>query len=339
MAKYPELLVSCSFWIPIATNTKRGFPLPRKRIATFLLVLLLIVAALAWVHFAESKNTVESVKDQSRLQEMISSQNYNALLGNVKANPIARRGFSFVVMGDSRTNASIAQEILRNAALEKPIFILHTGDLVEHGTVDEYLSYHFPLVNQIAPIPVIPVPGNHESGPQKDFTVFTTIYGSGRFSFDYGDCRIVGINNNGSEGLNGDRLDFIDRELSKPGAKTKFVVMHVPPAFVESGMNKCPEGTKYRGPTHGGEALQGLLKLHHVQGVFLGHDHGFAAATIDGVQYVITGGAGADLYEGMCWMEPFHHYVVVHVTPEGSWQEVVRRDQDQWVRSKLTEQN
>lgn len=273
----------------------------------------------------------ESLRD---LPKISTGQSYADLVKAVQSGQSSRK-FVFVVLGDSRGNSELSSKIFKQAASESPAFILHTGDVVDHGTNAEYDQYHMQLVRLIAPIPLIPVPGNHEKGPDNDFAGFRAIYGADRFSFDFMNCRIVGVNNSGSDGLSEDGFRYLEQELAKPGAGNKFVIMHKPAAFMEEKTIKPGKEPKYRGFTERMESFCQLMKKERVQCVFFGHDHGFAARNVDGVRYYITGGAGAELYSDFRWLESFHHYIVVHVDPDNVWQELVRLDGDKWIRSKL----
>jgi 3',5'-cyclic AMP phosphodiesterase CpdA len=280
------------------------------------------------------KSVTCAADDPARLRELSIGQSYSKLIAAVQSTPPAKK-FAFVVLGDSRGNMELASKIYHHAVLEDPAFILHTGDLVARPSVEEYLHYHIQLVSQIAPIPLIPVPGNHEKGPDNDFAGFRAIYGSDRFSFDFVGSRFVGVNNSGPDGLTAEDLRFIEQELAKPGAGNKFVIMHKPAAFMEEKRKTAGNKPEYRGFTDRADEFQQLMKRERVQAVFFGHDHGFAARKIDGIRYYITGGAGAELYSDFKWLQSFHHYIVVHVDQESLWLELVRLDGDQWLRSGL----
>ena len=274
-----------------------------------------------------------SAEDLSLLRDASTKESYTALIPAIQSETASNQTLSFVVLGDSRGNREMALRVYSRAAQEKPAFILHTGDIVSHGTEKEYLQYHLPLVHAIAPVRMIPVPGNHEKGPGDDFAGFQALYGAERFAFDAAGSRFVGINDCADDSLTANELEFLKEELSKPGVKNQFVIMHIPAAFAEQ-VGKG-EGENYRGFTRNADAFHELMVKQHVRGVFFGHDHGFAVRTRDGVPYVITGGAGAGIHSNMDWLGKFHHYVVVHTSARGVTMELVRLEGDRWVRSKV----
>lgn len=295
----------------------------------FLPIVFVVVAACAAFFIAQQFLRVK--EDFRPLDEFAKANNYAALAQRVQAKPVSSEGFSFVALGDSRTNFDIAKDVFAKAAAEKPFFFLHTGDLVRPSTVESYVSYHVALVQSIAPIPFVPVPGNHEKGPNKDFAAFRHIYGNVQFSFDYGDCRFVGIHNADRWKMTWSDLNYLEQELSKPGATYRFVLFHVPPEFLENYAG-TEEG---RGFSWNGGKFRSLMTRLKVDHVFVGHIHGYATEVVDGVHYSITGGAGAPLATVLSEEGNVNNYIVVHVTPQGLKREVVRLLKGEWVRSDI----
>jgi 3',5'-cyclic AMP phosphodiesterase CpdA len=305
----------------------------KKRLVSLGLIVL-GAAALATLGIVSYRRMAWVEEDLTPLSGYAVTQNYAALIRAVESQPVGPGGFRFVVLGDTRSNLSAARDVLAHAGAEKPAFILNTGDLVRRGTAGEYIAYHMPLVDRLNPIPLIPVPGNHEEGPNRDFAAFNAIYGADRFSFDYGPCRFVGVNNGDRDGLSGADLQFLESELSHgaSGAEHKFVVLHIPPSF----LGKQADSDGGRGFTWRAEAFRALMSRLHVEEVFLGHVHGYATEVVDGVRYTITGGGGAPLDKTLAEDGGVRNYVVVHVTSQGIKREVVRLLDGNWVRSEVS---
>ncbi|MFA6241905.1 MAG: metallophosphoesterase [Candidatus Hydrogenedentales bacterium] len=294
-----------------------------------LTVLAVILTALggSWVY----RQATWVAMDLSPLVEFAKSQDYAALVKRIAAQPVQPEGFTFVVLGDTRSNINIAREVMAQVTYEKPAFILSNGDLVRRGRVEEYVAHHIPLVEQVAPIPFLPIPGNHESGPNRDFAPFRAIYGDVRLSFDYGDCRFVGVNNGDWDGMSRADLNYLDAELSNPGVSHRFVLFHIPPRFMENAV----ESEDGRGFTWNAKRLREILIRHKVNQVFVGHVHGYASEVIDGVRYTISGGAGADLTTSLGKTGNVHNYIVVQVGPDGVKSYVVRKLDGSWTRSLM----
>jgi len=290
------------------------------------LLLLLVLGVIGYEYATYEK------LDLDRLAPFAETESYTRLVERIQAQPVGNEGFSFVALGDTRSNINIARMVLSEVQKENPAFIFANGDIVRRGRVEEYEAHHMRLVEMINPIPFVTAPGNHERGPNNDFATFKAIYGDLRFSFDYGDCRFIGFNNCDLGGVSSSDLTFLEEELSKPGAKHKFVTFHIPPAYLENAV----ESDGSRGFTWNADALHDLMVEHAVDHVFVGHIHGYATETIDGVRYTITGGAGADLSENLGEEGEVHNYVVIHVTPDGLKQEVVRHIDEVWERSPVS---
>ena len=114
-------------------------------------------------------------------------------------------------------------------------------------------------------------------------------------------------------------LDFLDRELAKPGVKYKFVFFHIPPKYFEATI--CPDDR--RGFKWNAEPLRELLTRHGVTEVFMGHIHGYAATVIDNVRYTLTAGAGARLSQRLAPEGRIYNYLALKVTPDGLHEDLV----------------
>lgn len=269
--------------------------------------------------------------DLTSLSAVSPSQNYSSLIDAVQKTPVPATGFSFVVLGDTRSNITMAQRVLKRALEEKPLFILHTGDIGSQGTPKEYMQYHMKLLEQAQPVPLIPIPGNHEEGPNKDYAVFRTVYGGLRFSFDYGECRFVGIPSDEKHGVTDGDLLYLRNELKSPGVKYKFVLTHVPPDYV----TRAAVSEDGRGFTKNQEAFRKLLEEMKASHVFLGHVHGLGAAEIDGIHYTITGGGGATLTRRLRDEARVNNFVVVRITAEGVKEEAFVFNGDKWFQRQM----
>ncbi len=237
--------------------------------------------------------------------------------------------FLFVVLGDNRATKKVPPVIHRQARRENPTFLFNTGDLVRYGTAQEYVERYIPLLEIMEPVPVISVPGNHDRGARNDFAGYRAVHGTERFSFDYGPCRFVGVNNGKRARMDGDDIVYLRRELSKSPIRHKFVFLHIPPTYFEDGVVTV---TKRRGFVKFREEFRALMTEQQVDEVFMGHIHGYATKITDGVRYTLTAGAGAPLSKRLPTEAQVHNYVVCHVGPEGYRREVVRSIGGEWVR-------
>ena len=272
---------------------------------------LLGVPVLSWWAIA-------SPGDLELLRPYAEKYNYDGLIETLEARGPAPETFSFAVFGDTRNVVFVASKIYEKTAELDPVMAFHTGDLIRGGTVDEYLEFYLPLLEITDPIPVFPVPGNHERGARRDFAAYHAIWGSDRFSFDYGPCRFVGFNASEVVRVTRSELRFLDRELSKPGAEYKFVFFHIPPKYFE----KAIIGDDSRGFAWNSRKLHEIFVRNGVTEVFMGHIHGYASTKIDGVRYTLTAGAGAPLSTRLPEEGQIYHLLMMEVSPEGLSQEL-----------------
>lgn len=300
--------------------------LVKKRVLVPAILLVLTMAGVAWW-------LTTSPGDLSLLALYAERYNYEQLIRDLEAQNAAPDEFAFVVLGDTRNNMYVAPKVYQQAATEHPALILNTGDLIRGGTVEEYLNNHIPLLEIAAPVPVFCVPGNHDRGERRDFAAFKALYGNTRFSFDYGPCRFVGFNASEKIRVSSSELAFLDRELSKPGARHKFVFFHIPPKYFE----RVVASDDRRGFAWNAEELRAILARHEVTEVFMGHIHGYASTVIDGVRYTLTAGAGAPLSTRLPEEGRIYHYLLMRVAPSGLTQELVYMDRQtgEWRRRRI----
>ena len=209
------------------------------------------------------------------------------------------REFTFVVMGDSRGNDGVFKKALALAATFQPLFILHTGDFSDTGTRPE-VEHFLSLVDGAVPgIPLFVVAGNHENRQQ-----FQALVGPLRYTLDLPrlDMRLV-VEDNSSYALKGEQLGYLRRKLDGK-QRTTFVALHVPPRT---------ERWSWHTFTEGAPELVVLLAERKVAMAFFGHIHQYDEDTVEGVRYVVTGGAGAPLVPFGFPGDPSHHIVVVQV--------------------------
>lgn len=223
----------------------------------------------------------------------------------------AGQTFTFVVMGDSRSNPDIFAQALELAAKQKADFSLHTGDIVPKGLPDEY-AFFFQQIKGVT-WPFLISPGNHELGPSGG-KLYAQLFGKSDYSFDSGDYRFVSLDNaNGT--VTPEQLSWLEKQLTTP--LHKIVFMHCPPVEIPRW--------SYHAFKVGAEELTKLLSAKKVDRVYCGHIHAFDVAEYGGVKYVLTGGAGAPLHQQMA-PGNFNHILAVTAGPTGLKETVYEND-------------
>ncbi len=229
------------------------------------------------------------------------------------------QGFRFVVLGDSRSNLKVWQSIVYSANQWEPLFVINVGDLTPGGRSSTLDKYHLATLEKYTGYPYLPIMGNHDCGETLAYEYVFGGDGSRVYCFDYGKSRFVILDNcDCAQGMPWDeQLALADSWLSQKKKFRKFVFIHLPPPEVEKWAYHAmsPEMSA---------PFVGLMSKHKVDHVFVGHIHAYSTATYAGVDYTITGGAGAGLHEQYGELGSQHHYVVVDVKRDGIDMRLVR---------------
>jgi hypothetical protein len=211
---------------------------------------------------------------------------------------------------------------------EYPRFTLHVGDLVYDGIDPGQWIPHFfrPAGALISRIPVFPCLGNHEyndwshafdpGASELYLKLFTlpenaTVQGDMEhyYFLDYGNCRFVVLdtaydpdasNPDGFFEENSNQHRWLCDRLSESGAKSKIVMIHVPP------YTQTADGHGYNAGDVSAVRRELAEKVFNkaqygVSLVFCGHNHFYERSRVprEGggtVNYVVTGGGGAPLH-------------------------------------------
>lgn len=229
--------------------------------------------------------------------------------------------FRFVAYGDSRSNERAHRNVVNAIMVEKPGFVINTGDIVNKGTVPEDWDMFFrstgPLMRTT---PYYVAIGNHEQN-HADFFKYFSFPGAERYySFNYGGSHFVILDSNMPFRVDPKQKKWLTDDLeANKSADFTFVFFHHPP---------------YSSGKHGSdvplrELFGGIFKKYGVDAVINGHDHHYERAEPgDGIVYVVSGGGGAELRNvGQSeWTKSTakaYHFVAFTVTPN-SWKAVVK---------------
>jgi 3',5'-cyclic AMP phosphodiesterase CpdA len=274
-----------------------------------------------------------SQADYDEIEELLKSPQNHVNTGSIQkiiSSINDKNSFSFVVLGDNRGNLKMFKKILRSVKDERPDFIIHTGDLTRDGNLSEYTSM-MQIIEQYE-IPIVFCPGNHDI---KNYGTesFLHFMGPLNFFFDMGPYRFIFLDNAGenvdadfaelpkddakkyavSHGIDDYQLQCLEKLLLEK--KKSFIVMHLPPPL---------RGLDFRSFDRESSEFIDLVKKHRdrIIKIFCGHIHGYAESVQDGVQYIITAGAGADLIKSKPGLTGKFNYVLVRVSGDSITHEV-----------------
>ncbi len=225
--------------------------------------------------------------------------------------------FSFAVLGDNKNSFSTFQAILRDldAKAGQLAFAIDVGDLVFDGEREKYRVFY----NQIRDIkvPFLVAIGNHDVREEGRATYYE-LFGPFYYSFKAGDSFFIVLDDANENRLDTSQMAWLRAQLEKTSAYSHiFVFLHVPLRDPRKGLSHSLHDK------HQVDELLALFRKYHVTMVFASHIHGYFKGSWDGVPYVITGGAGAELM-GTDPEHYFYHYVIVHVKGEQVFTSVVR---------------
>lgn len=208
--------------------------------------------------------------------------------------------YTFVVLGDSRSNDAVFRKLLLQAAGYDPLFILHCGDYSTEGGEEETNHFLSLLSETVPSVPVFVVLGNHERRQ-----VFDRQIGPPRFVLQSPrlGLKLIALDN-AREELYPAELSYLKDGLASSAMAT-FVAMHVP-----------PETKRWRGHTftRGASELERVITGNpDIKGLFFAHSHLYDRSEFGGVPAFISGGAGAPLVWFSRYGERVYHFIVVRV--------------------------
>jgi hypothetical protein len=250
--------------------------------------------------------------------------------------------YTFFVLGDfgcsCSTQRAVRDRMLGSAAPAD--FILSTGDQVyDSGALADQNPKLFDVYRDLLrAVPFYPTLGNHDwrtdSGGPWRAVWYTPANNPARtenyYSFDFGNAHVVVINSNESTSPGSAQHTFIDRDLAASRATWKLAAFH---------------HTIYSSGSHGSSGIRAnlvpLFDRHHVDVVFMGHDHDYertmplrddrVVPAGQGTVYITTGGGGSSIRpvgssSFTAYAESAFHFTRVRVDGTTLTTEMVRSD-------------
>jgi hypothetical protein len=220
----------------------------------------------------------------------------------------------FIAYGDTRgvwdnwINAGIVADAIEK---EQPFFVLHTGDIVNDGKIPSQWIDFFTVSNYIHNCTLYPSLGNHEKYGEPYFKYFLLPNNELWYSFDFGPVHFVSLDSNSRNSLKLSQLFWLIKDLILNKKPFTVVYFHHPP--FSSGNHGSARYLRW---------IWGFIfEFFDVDIVFNGHDHCYERGKVKSVNYVVTGGGGAPLYDvGHSWWtvysEKTFHYCLVTVDQE-----------------------
>ncbi len=240
---------------------------------------------------------------------------------------------NYVILGDSRDGYETFDKIIAQVNALKPAFVINNGDLVYSGKPNQYRIFD-QMVSGISAT-LCTTLGNHDiRGNGRD--TYIKLYGPEYYSFDFGDNHFVFLDSSRGyaekQAIPEAQYAWLERDLQKAQGKRIYVISHVPPTDprndikpneIEAYTDKVKrEGgaveqkleaySEDESIDHGfrdkqeAQKFEKLMSQYKVIAVYLSHIHSYFDYKKDGVRYIISGGAGAELLT----QNSYYHYLI-----------------------------
>jgi Icc protein len=288
-------------------GTNRKIRNPRSEIRTWKNYLIIITLLGFWILLALS--IVEGLFGFNDSSFAFSQPPKN----NTETAPTSE-SFSFTVFGDSHDSYDIFACLIEQVNGEDVAFAVHLGDAVQSPSEREYLNY-LKMISGLK-VKLYQVPGNHDLAGN-GYKYYKKYFGPYYYSFDFKNSHFVVLNNAFPESFTADQFAWLKKDLAETDKENIFIFMHRPifdPAEVFQGYVMS-----------GREVIRELMRLFNKYGVdyvFAGHIHCYAKVRRNGIVYIVSGGAGAQLHLPKDF-GGFHHYVKIEVAGNSITDKVV----------------
>jgi hypothetical protein len=228
--------------------------------------------------------------------------------------------FSFAVIGDNRGDPDGSQhavflQIIRTIDEMGVDLVFNTGDVIdgysaerEDALLRQWRAYQQAIAS--LHVPLFHAPGNHDIFDTLSARVWRSLWGPTYYSVDYGNSRFVVLDTETERGrIGGKQFEWLRRQLREARNRNVFVFLHRPlfpvDGHIGSSLDQFPAERN---------RLHRLFVQHRrsIKAVFAGHEHLYNHQQRDGIDYYITAGGGAFLYEPR-ELGGFYHFLLVKV--------------------------
>lgn len=240
---------------------------------------------------------------------------------------------NYVILGDSRDGYETFAEIIAQVNELNPAFVIDNGDLVYSGKPNQYRIFN-QMVSGLS-CTLCTTLGNHDIRANGR-NIYTKLYGPEYYSFDYGDNHFIFLDSSPGyaemQAISEEQYTWLEKDLQKAQGKRIFVISHIPPTDPRSGIQpndmvaytdknelkdsyveqKLETYIENEAIDHGfqdeqeAQRFEALMSQYGVTAVYLSHIHSYFDFEKDGVRYVISGGAGAELLTE----NSYYHYLI-----------------------------
>jgi 3',5'-cyclic AMP phosphodiesterase CpdA len=246
--------------------------------------------------------------------------------------PGPREALRIAVYGDVRGGHQTHRALLDAMRGESPDLVIATGDLVLRGTDEGDWQRFFAVTEDMfATVPFYPAIGNHDVGrtgeelrtadqvfalpPPPANRPASTFW----YSYDVANVHLVFLDSNTYERR--EQREWFETDLADARKrKVRAIIVSTHDGPYSRG--------SHRGSTIAQRDYVPIMTKYRVDLVLSGHDHIYQRGSIGGIDYIVSGGGGAQLYsqacgapnkrkcaveDGMQFFAKAHHYVMVTI--------------------------
>ncbi|GAB6173549.1 hypothetical protein JCM15765_30270 [Paradesulfitobacterium aromaticivorans] len=255
------------------------------------------------------------------------------------------RASEFVILGDNRNGYKTFGQIIDQINSFRPAFVIDNGDLVFGGEPNRYRLFYETVAK--LQVPLYTTLGNHDIR-ENGRGIYTTLFGPPYYSFDYMGTHFVFLDSSRGwtekQAIPEEQYQWLESDLQKAQGKRITVITHIPPSDPRADLqpNTYPDKPqteknslieqqfqKLSGTNNLDHAFpnkeeakrfEGLMTKYGVNTVYLSHIHAFFSFTKDKVNYIISGGAGAELLT----KDSYYHYIRVALNSKDNYLQVIQ---------------
>ncbi|RUR32076.1 glycosyltransferase [Vreelandella andesensis] len=220
-----------------------------------------------------------------------------------------RDDYRFAVVGNINNSVSVfREEIIPRLNQGNIDFMVSAGNAVSGGQQESYKAIYQSL-EQLS-VPYVLTYGDNEDSDFGSY-LFYEYFGPHFYSFVAGESHFIFLDGTGKSSTSW-QLDWLERELAASQTQHRFMFIGLP---LHNVIGDAPlfEANNYLSDSRLSEGIMRLAEQYEVDSVFSANLSLYSHETVNGVDYVTTGGAGGILLDVD---DSFHHYVVVGVNGE-----------------------
>ncbi len=200
--------------------------------------------------------------------------------------------FSFLAYGDTRSGHDVHRQVVKAMAQRGAKFAIHSGDLVASGSSAALWDTFFDINRDfLFKVPLFATQGNHEHGAKLFFDRLVMPGNEKWYSFRYANALFLCLDAAEGPRRDGGQLGFLATAL-KENADAEFVF----PFFHNPILTCTTLKDRQKDTKDLYEAWGKIFEDAKVTVAIGGHNHNYQRAEKNGVQYVTSGGGGAELY-------------------------------------------